>query len=73
MICFQWAMGKLLGIAYRQASRSPVIEACPGLRETLAPNWRGDVCCRVLTGGGIRGDAPIRLLNPKTEDTSEQT
>ncbi|MAT49956.1 MAG: molybdenum cofactor biosysynthesis protein [Porticoccaceae bacterium] len=29
-------------------------EACPGLREALAPEWRGGVCCRVLTGGLVR-------------------
>ena len=28
-------------------------EQCPGLREALTPDWRGGVCCRVLTGGTV--------------------
>ena len=30
----------------------------PGLTAALTPNWRGGICCRVITGGEVRvGDA----------------
>jgi MOSC domain-containing protein YiiM len=28
-------------------------EQYPGLRQALAPDWRGGVCCRVLIGGTV--------------------
>ncbi len=36
-------------------------EALPGLRDALAPNWRGGVCCRVLTGGTVKRGASVTL------------
>lgn len=37
-------------------------EQCPGLREALTPDWRGGVCCRVLSGGKVaRGDS-VRIV-----------
>ena len=29
-------------------------EASPGLRDALEPDWRGGVCCRVISGGPIQ-------------------
>lgn len=37
--------------------------ACPGLREALTPDWRGGVCCRVLSGAEIRIDDPASLIH----------
>ncbi len=37
-------------------------EQCAGLREALAPDWRGGVACTVLTGGRVAiGDAVMRV------------
>ena len=33
-----------------------------GLRKALMPNWRGGVCCTVLTGGHLEIGAPVSLL-----------
>jgi MOSC domain-containing protein YiiM len=47
-------------------------EAAPGLRVALTPEWRGGVCCRVLTGGAIRvGDAVT--INAVTQTTRIST
>lgn len=36
-------------------------EQHPGLRQALAPDWRGGVCCRVLTGGTVRLGDHVKL------------
>lgn len=36
-------------------------EQQPGLTQALMPDWRGGVCCRVLVGGEIHLDDPVRL------------
>lgn len=33
----------------------------PGLTKALLPDWRGGVCCRVLSGGTLKVDDPARL------------
>lgn len=33
----------------------------PGLQAALQPDWRGGVCCRVLSGGIIALDDPIEI------------
>ncbi len=38
-------------------------EQCDGLRQALTPDWRGGVCCRVLTGGDVRLGDPV-AINP---------
>lgn len=45
-------------------------EACPGLREALTPNWRGGVCCRVLSGAEIRINDPVSLDQKGTDTAS---
>ncbi len=39
-------------------------EASPGLRLALTPDWRGGVCCRVVSGGEIRIGDSVRLESP---------
>ena len=42
--------------------------AAPGLREALAPDWAGGVCCRVLRGATIAlGDAVRCSTEPEPE------
>ncbi len=36
-------------------------EAAPGLKDALAPHWRGGVCCQVIRGGAIAIGDPLRL------------
>ena len=36
-------------------------EARQGLRLALTPEWRGGVCCRVVTGGDIAVGDAVRL------------
>jgi len=36
-------------------------EAEPGLMSALKPDWRGGVCCRVIRGGEIATDMPVRI------------
>ncbi len=42
-----------LQVTLETAPCSRMEEQCPGLREALTPDWRGGVCCRVLTGGRV--------------------
>ena len=35
-----------------------------GLREALSPDWRGGVCCRVLSGGGIKVGDGVSYSRP---------
>jgi MOSC domain-containing protein YiiM len=39
-------------------------QARAGLREALTPDWRGGVCCRVLTEGQITVGDPVSLKSP---------
>jgi len=39
-------------------------EAHAGLREALTPDWRGGVCCRVLTEGRITVGNLVSLKSP---------
>lgn len=43
-----------LEITMETAPCSRMDEQHHGLRDALAPDWRGGVCCRVLSGGTIR-------------------
>ncbi len=36
-------------------------EQVAGLRQALTPDWRGGVCCRVLTGGSIETGMQVTL------------
>lgn len=36
-------------------------EQCTGLRAALEPEWRGGVCCRVLSGGELAVGDTVRL------------
>lgn len=38
-------------------------EQCPGLTAALQPDWRGGVCCSVVTGGTIAIGDPVSLQN----------
>ncbi len=38
-------------------------EACPGLMTALAPDWRGGVVCKVLTGGAVFLHDPVLIVN----------
>lgn len=42
-------------------------EAYPGLLKALAPNWRGGVTCRVLTGGALKLGDPVSILSTPPE------
>jgi MOSC domain-containing protein YiiM len=33
-----------------------------GLKQALTPDWRGGVCCRVVSGGAIRAGQPVDVL-----------
>ena len=35
-----------------------------GLRQALSPGWRGGVCCRVLSPGGIRAGDAVSYSKP---------
>ena len=39
-------------------------EYYPCLMQALMPDWRGGVCCRVLEGGHVKIDEPIRFGLP---------
>ena len=41
-------------------------QAHPGLMKALAPDWRGGVCCRVLTGGRVELASPFTLISSPT-------
>jgi MOSC domain-containing protein YiiM len=41
-------------------------EQCPGLREALVPDWRGGVCCRVLSSGRIAIGDEVRIAAAAT-------
>lgn len=41
--------------------------AYPGLLRALAPDWRGGVTCKVLTGGGISIGDPVAVLRHTAE------
>ena len=48
----------LLEVTYPTTPCARMDEACPGLAQGAAPEWRGGVTCRVLEGGGVAiGDA----------------
>lgn len=36
-------------------------DECPGLRAALTPDWRGGVCCRVLSGGNVAIGDMVRV------------
>lgn len=38
-------------------------EQCPGLKAVLQPDWRGGVCCSVVSGGSVSIGDPVRLLD----------
>lgn len=38
-------------------------EAHAGLKKALAPDWRGGVCCRVLSGGSISVGDAVQLID----------
>lgn len=38
-------------------------EACPGLEKALAKDWRGGVCCRVISEGSIHVGDNIQLTH----------
>lgn len=40
-----------------------------GLREALAPHWRGGVCCRVVSGGVVEPGAVVVLESPAEHAT----
>jgi MOSC domain-containing protein YiiM len=45
-------------------------QAHAGLMKALAPEWRGGVCCRVLSGGDVRiGDAVELISSPREPRT----
>lgn len=36
-------------------------EQAPGLKAALTPNWRGGVCCKVLSGGDVKVGDEVTL------------
>ncbi|MEO1527365.1 MAG: MOSC domain-containing protein [Planctomycetota bacterium] len=36
-------------------------ESQPGLMKALTPDWRGGVCCTVLSGGAVKVGEPVTL------------
>lgn len=42
-----------LEVTLETAPCSRMEEQCAGLKRALSPDWRGGVCCRVLTGGRL--------------------
>lgn len=38
-------------------------EQCEGLREALMPDWRGGVCCRVISGGTVEVGDLVTVLD----------
>ncbi len=37
-------------------------EQCPGLTAALVPDWRGGVCCTVISGGRVALGDDVRIL-----------
>ena len=46
-------------------------KAQPGLRAALAPEWRGGVCCTVVSGGYVRVSDAVTLLDAAPAVSSE--
>lgn len=47
-------------------------EAAEGLLEALKPNWRGGVCCRVISEGKVKIGDDVILSENKTAETDKQ-
>ncbi|MDH4106836.1 MAG: MOSC domain-containing protein [Gammaproteobacteria bacterium] len=53
-----------LAVTMETAPCARMDEQCEGLRRALQPYWRGGICCRVIEGGEIRLDSPVRVCGP---------
>ncbi len=59
----QIAIGNVIVEVRDQTSPCQQMEnAQPGLRKALSGNWRGGVCCRVISGGDIKIGDVIKII-----------
>ncbi|HXZ68512.1 MAG TPA: MOSC domain-containing protein [Alphaproteobacteria bacterium] len=59
----RFAIGPLvLEVIEETAPCSRMEKAAAGLRAALKPDWRGGVCCNVVTSGEVAIGAPVELL-----------
>ena len=59
----QLRIGKLvLSISYECDPCKRMDEQLSGLTAALTPDWRGGVCCRVITGGVVRLGDEVSLI-----------
>ena len=71
-ICFPAAIGQMLRIGEEvvlevTGETEPcgrMEEVASGLRDALAPQWRGGVTCRVVASGRVALDQPVTLTTP---------